>query len=145
MRTIQMLLLLMTVCYAETSIDKLVGTWKLNAAQSKTRDTADQIMKIEKVGPNTIRVSIDRTTKSGEKRSTQYTRICDGKEHHSEGPAPDIMETCDPNTLNVLMKRNGTPSGELHLSIAPDGKSHTVTRKSLRNDQPEETLVFDRQ
>jgi hypothetical protein len=145
MRAIQTLLFLVTICYAESSVDKLVGTWKMNAAKSKTTNTADQMMKIEKVGPNTIRVSIDLTTKSGEKRSMQYTRICDGKEHHTEGLAPDVTETCDPNTLNVLAKRNGTPSGEMHLSIAGDGKSHTVTRKSLRNDQSEETLVFDRQ
>jgi len=134
--------------YAEAPIDKLIGTWQLNVAKSKiTSDTANQIMKIDKADANTLKISIERVTKSGEKRPVNFTRICDGKEHHGAGLRPGITETCDPATLSVVASRDGKPISQMHLTFAADRRSHTVSRKTL-NDQGkwvEEEFVYERQ
>jgi hypothetical protein len=53
----------------------------------------------------------------------------------------------DPKTMDVAFTRVGKLSGELHLAVQADGKSHTVTRRSLNKDSKwvEEVMVFDRQ
>src|SRR5436305_1910986 len=137
MRSAQLFLLLLmaTFGYAQDPMDRLIGTWELNTVKSKpATDNASTVMKIEKTGPSTVRVNIDRVTKSGEKNSLTFTRLCDGKEYHTEGLPPGITEICDPTALGVVSKRDSKTFSELQVSFSPDGKSHTVTVKSLNRE-----------
>jgi hypothetical protein len=133
---------------AESVVDKLAGSWKLNPAKSKlVSDIAEQTMKIEKIGSQTVRVSVETTTKSGEKRPLTFERVCDGKGHQAQAFGTGRAEICDPATGAATFLREGKPGGQLRLTFSPDGKSHTVTRSGTNaaGKLVEESLVFEKQ
>jgi len=93
----------------EGVVEKLAGSWKLNPAKSKlVSDIAEQTMKIEKIGSQTARVSVETTTKSEEKRPLTFERVCDGKEHQAQAFGAGRAEICDPATGAVTFLREGS-------------------------------------
>ena len=86
---------------------------------------------------------------TGEKRTFEFTRVCDGKEHPLEGIGvpPDTVETSNAQTLSGTSKRAGGPTSEMQISFSPDGKTHTLKVKRTMPDgkKLEESWVYDRQ
>jgi len=89
----------------------------------------------------------DVTLKSGEKKQTVVTEVCDGKEHHSEGMPAGAMATCDPKTLSFTSKTNGKLRMDVQTSFSPDGRTITFRRKILGSDGKwfEDVRVWEKQ
>ena len=70
-------LLFAAVSWAESSLDKMVGTWKYAPEKAVPPDEniASEVIKIEKVGPNTIRQETEQVMKSGKKQSMTTTQV----------------------------------------------------------------------
>lgn len=127
----------------------ITGNWKLNVEKSTGLDHKSSVVNIEKTDANTYKISVETITAAGEKRSTSYTRICDGKEHPVEraGVRPGLVETCDPKTFNVTAKRAGGNTTVSTVSFSPDGKWQTMTTVTTRPDgeKREHVAVYERQ
>jgi hypothetical protein len=123
------------------------GTWQLNAAKSKLDNTVGQTMKIENVGPDTYKTTIDAVLKSGEKRHQEISRTYDGKERPSVGigapsGATEICQHVNASTRKVTQKRDGKLFSEFTSTISPDGK--VMTNRRITGNT-EEILVFEKQ
>lgn len=127
----------------------ITGNWKLNVEKSQGLDHKSSVVKIEKAEANTYKISVDTVTAAGEKRSSSYTRICDGKEHPVEraNVPSGMVETCDPNTFSYTVRREGGNTTVNTVTFSPDGKTQTMHTVTTRPDgqKREHTAVYERQ
>ena len=127
-------------------VQDFTGTWQLNTVRSKSDNTVRQTMKIEEIGPNTYKTTIDVVLKSGEKRYQEIKRKCDGKEYRSIGVggpsgASEICQQLNPSTLKITEKRRGKLFSQFTSTISSDEKVMINRRIS---GGAEELLVFDK-
>jgi hypothetical protein len=126
-----------------------VGTWKLN--QEKSPDPGPNVvsrtMKLEQIGPNAYRTTIDSEMKSGEKRHSQIDRVYDGQERHvpNDGLSPQGTEICEitpEGVRKITMKENGKVVAVIESTISADGKTMT---QSMTNDKGKHASILDKQ
>jgi hypothetical protein len=124
------------------------GTWKLNMAKSKPlTDVATATVKVEEIGPKTIKTTIDFVSESGEEGHQEITRICDGQEHPpivlgAKSTGMEICEQLDAETRKITQKRDGKVTSEITSTLSTDGKVMTNRRTTAEG---EEVLVFEKQ
>jgi hypothetical protein len=125
------------------------GTWKLN--QEKSPDPNPNIvsmtMKLEPIGPNAYRTTIDSVQKSGEKRHNEIDRVYDSQEHHvpNDGLSPQGIEICEitpDGVRKITMKENGKVVSVIEATILADGKTMT---HSVTNATGKHVAIFDKQ
>lgn len=115
------------------------ATWKLNLAKS-TYSPANLAPKSGTakytVTATTVNVVSDGVDSQGRTTHSEYTAKCDGTDSPWKGtvdgkPNPDqdavSVKCLDANTLHVVNKNKGKPTTTLHVVVAPDGKTRTVS------------------
>ena len=118
--------------------DALMGTWKLNEAQSKlgAGGPKNDTVTYEAAGDD-IKVTIEGMQGDGTKNKTEWTGKFDGKEYASTGnPNEDMRSVKQVNarTLHVVSKKGGKVVLTADVVVAPDGKSRTVTSSGTTAD-----------
>jgi len=134
---------------AESSL----GTWKYNAAKSKTTSTnpiKSQTDVREAAPDGGIKVTRTGQLTDGTSLNSSYTYKYDGKEYPATGGSFDTISVrqIDANTRNWEVRKTG---GKYHITgrtvLSKDGK--TMTQTSTGTDAEgkpvTQTIVFDRQ
>ncbi|HSE39633.1 MAG TPA: hypothetical protein VLH08_02620 [Acidobacteriota bacterium] len=116
------------LCFAA---DVNLGTWKLNEAKSKLGAGAPKnITVIYTADGDNVKVTTDGVDPSGKPTHTEWTGKYDGKDYPVTGDTNSdarAYSKVNDNTLHVLDKKGGKTLMEVHIVVAPDGKSRTVT------------------
>jgi hypothetical protein len=104
-------------------------------------------MKLEQIGPNAYRTTIDSEMKSGEKRHIAIDRVYDGQERHvpNDGLSPQGTEICEitpEGVRKITMKENGKVVAVIESTISADGKTMT---QSMTNDKGKHVSILDKQ
>jgi hypothetical protein len=131
------------------------GTWKLNVGKSiqppeMTKRLVSQVMKIEDLGPNKMRITWEYVTNTGEKGHPEHEFTCDGQEHAAPEMGPGLTATCEKinaTSDRIVTKKDGKTIQEMTNTLSNDSKVITVRQKSTRrNGEPvEQTLVYEKQ
>jgi hypothetical protein len=144
-------LLGLSVAGSAFAADPIVGSWKLNAAQSKFNPgselSAGTRTYSETGGLYTLEQKL--TDKSGKEHSNRV-QYRDGKDEKVAMAGPVDMihaKKVDTNTWDMDLKKDGKVVGHVHRVVSADGKTLTVhnTGIQLNGQQGDETLVFDKQ
>jgi hypothetical protein len=133
--------------------DNSVGTWKLNAAKSKSESTnpvKSRIMVREATPEGGIKVTNSAQLADGTASNYSYTCKYDGKECPVTGGPFDTvaLKRIDNNSWSFEVKKTG---GKYHRKgqgvISRDGKTLTQTSTGTDADgkTASQTLVFERQ
>jgi hypothetical protein len=119
--------------------DHLTGTWILNAAQSKYSPPEIALksnrarVTVTQAG---VKVTTDGVNANGDGVHSEYTAKFDGKDYHWTGTAagkPDTSQDAvswkqiDEWNYEVANKLKGKATTVMHIAIAHDGKSATLT------------------
>lgn len=117
-----------SVCLAA---DMNMGTWKLNEAKSKLNPlgTKNSTVVYEMAG-DSVKVSVDGTTKDGKPFHSEWTGKFDGKDYPVTGdPLSDTRSynVVDARTMDLTTKMAGKVAATGRIVIAADGKSRTLT------------------
>ena len=133
--------------------DSTVGTWKLNAANSKF--TGSFVVKsqtdVREATPDGgVKVTREGQLGDGTPIKGSFTYKYGGKEYPATGLAFDVLSVkrTDPNTTTFEVKKTG---GKYHVAgttvISADGKTMTQTAKGTDAEgKPiSSTVVFDKQ
>jgi len=153
MKKVISLLVLAGVFFASPAFaaDPIVGTWKLDVAQSKfntgAKLTAGTRVYTEANGLYTLNQML--TGADGKERSNQV-QYRDGKDmKQATGVAADTTHATkvDANTWDFDLKKDGKVVGHVHRVVSADGKTLTVhnTGMQLSGVTGDETLVFSKQ
>jgi hypothetical protein len=124
------------------------GTWKLNLEKSPGTRLASGTIKLEQIGPNAYRTTVDNVSKSGKTTHSEMNRVYDAQERHVNGDGltdqgTEICEITSDGTRKVTMKENGKVVEVISATISADGKTmtHTVTDdKGVQH-----VAIYDRQ
>lgn len=131
--------------------DANLGTWKLNEAKSKIGAGAPKNHTViyTAEGEN-IKVTVDGVDAEGKPMHSEWVGKYDGKDYPVTGEA--ISDTraytkVDDNTLHIVNKKGGKVNMEIHIVVAPDGKSRTVTVNATdpKGNKVTSTSVYDKQ
>jgi hypothetical protein len=114
------------------------GTWKLNVGKTiqppeLTKRLVSQIMKIENLGPNKMRITWEYVMNTGEKGHPVHEFTCDGQEHAAPEIGPGLTATCEKINATadrIVTKKDGKTIQEMTNTLSNDGKVITV-RQSL--------------
>lgn len=135
------------------SADSLMGTWKFNAAKSKSTST-NKIKSRTEVWEPTLDggAKVTRTEEwaDGSVIHTSYTFKFDGKKYPVAGAPWDTIavKRVDANTTTFAIEKS---EGKLRItgknSISTDGKTKTLQSKGIdaQGKTVESTTVFDKQ
>ena len=139
------------VCACSAADDAFMGTWKLNEAKSKLNAGAPKNSKVvyESAGDN-VKVTIDGTDSSGAPMHNEWTGKLDGKDYPVTGdPSEDTraVKKLDDHTLSFEVKKDGKTMTTGRISVAPDGKSRTVTTtgKDSKGKKVTSTALYDKE
>jgi hypothetical protein len=136
------------LCFAA---DVNLGTWKLNEAKSKLGEGAPKnTTVIYTAEGDSVKVTTDGVDPSGKATHTEWTGKYDGKDYPVTGsPTSDARSytKVDDHTLHVVDKKDGKTLMEVHIVVAPDGKSRTVTFNGTdaSGKKVSSTAVYDKQ
>jgi hypothetical protein len=128
---------------------RFYGTWNANLKKS-TGDIGkieSYKVKIEEIGPNTYRTTLDVVEKSGEKIHEEVDRIYDGKERHVpvNGKPSEGTQVCELNSgggRKITYKYQGKIIRVLSSSVSKDGK--TLTNRET-TDKGETVFVLEKE
>jgi hypothetical protein len=150
------LITLLTLCgvfFAGTALaaDPVIGTWKLNVAQSKFNQGAELTAATRTYTESNGVYTLDQkqTGADGKERANRAT-YRDGKDVKQAATATtDTTHATkvDANTWDFDLKKDGKVVGHVHRTVSADGKTLTVhnTGMQLSGMQGDETLVFSKQ
>jgi len=143
MRTALTALATLSLSFTLMAADPFVGTWKLNVEKStlkgRNADIASETMTMSETGPNAYQIVIESVSKTGETRHQEFNRNYDGKEHEVKGGETEIDLRVNTSTHRVIGKKDGKETGELTVTVSPDGK---VTTNRFSNGQVQ---IFEKQ
>ena len=135
--------------------DSLIGTWKLNPAQSKYNPGPpfkSQTVVYAAV-PNGLKVTVTGVDGSGKNMSYGYTAYFDGKDYPEPGTGqPNGMDTIsikriDANTSEYVGKKAGKVVQTTRRVVSKDGRTLTITATGT-DDKGQKTTtvtVYDKQ
>jgi hypothetical protein len=140
-------LLLASVAFAG---DNWLGTWKLNAAKSKSTGPGPQVLTWEAGADGATKFSSTGIDAQGKTTHTGYVSKFDGKDVPYEGnPNADTAspKRIDANTYENTWKKGGKTTVVAKVVVSADGKSMTVSQsgKDASGQPVNTTLVFDKQ
>jgi hypothetical protein len=147
------LIVLAAVFFASPAFaaDPVVGTWKLNVANSKFSTgaalTAGTRVYTEANGLYTLDQKLTGADGKVMSNRVQYREGKDEKQA-TAGPADTThAKKIDANTWDFDLKKDGKVVGHVHRVVSADGKTLTVhnTGMQLSGAKGDETLVFDKQ
>src|SRR5215813_4096382 len=136
--------------FAQT--DPIIGTWKLNLANSKYSPgppPKSQMLTYEAVGQG-VKVTVKGADAEGKPIDFQYTANYDGKDYPVTG-APDRDTTArkriDAHTMETTHKKAGKVVATGTSVISKDGKTITLTEKGVnaKGEKYSNTVVYDKQ
>jgi hypothetical protein len=134
--------------------DSSLGTWKLNAAKSKstsTNPTKSRTDVREAMPDGGVKVTSTREMADGSAVNFSYTVKYDGKEYPVTGGPFDTISVKQVNantmTAEVKNKADGTYHQMTRSVISKDGKTMTMTAKGTdaKGNPLTATNVFDKQ
>ena len=133
---------------AETDLTMQMGTWKLNEGKSKFAPGATKnTTVVYSAAGDQIKCVTDGVDKDGKPTHTEWTGKFDGKDYPVTGsPAYDTWAytIVGKHSLSLTVKKAGKAVGTGKITVAPDGKSRTVTTSG---DDPSmnNTAAYDKQ
>jgi hypothetical protein len=135
-------------CFAQ---DPLMGTWKLNVAQSKLANGVprNHTVVYEAAGDQ-VKVTVDGTNPDGTPSHTEWTGKFDGTDYAVTGdPSADMRsyKVVNPNTLEMKIKKGGKVTVTGKIVSSADGKTRTVTTSGTTSNgrKFKSIAVYDKQ
>ena len=118
-----------TICFAA---NPHMGTWKLNEAKSKLAEGMgkNSMVTYSEQKGDKIKVTVDGVDKDGKNMHTVWVGKFDGKAYPSKGNIgwnSVAYKMVNDRTNEITTTRNGKPYWSGKITVAPDGKSRTVT------------------
>ena len=134
-----------------TAADSMVGTWKLNAAKSKSPYKSGTSVS-EAVGDG-LKVTVDLVGADGTPYHWSWTAKYDGKDVPITGTTPfgagtmAALTRVDAHTARIVGKKNGEVILTQTIVTSADGKTRTLTTRGKdAKGQPVDTVsVYDKQ
>jgi len=133
---------------AETDLTMQMGTWKLNESKSKFSPGATKNTTVVYApAGDMIKITTDGVDKDGKPSHAEWTGKFDGKDYPVTGTTSHDMRSytiVGKHSLSFTVKKGGKTIQTGKVSVAPDGKSRTVT---TTGDDPSmnNTAVYDKQ
>lgn len=126
--TTAVILVAASACFAQ---EAQMGTWKLNAAQSKLANgVARNNTVVYAADGDQIKVTVDGLNPDGTAAHNEWTGKFDGVDYAVTGdPASDMRsyKVANPNTLDMKVKKGGKVTVTGKIVVSADGKTRTVT------------------
>lgn len=150
-RSIVLFLALFSIVTAICFASPHMGTWKLNEAKSKLDPgMAKNNTVVYAAEGDNIKITVDGVDTSGKPAHNEWTGKFDGKDYPVTGdPNSDARayKVVDGNTLDATAKKGGKVVTEIHIVVAADGKSRTVTASGTdaKGKKVTSTAVYDKQ
>jgi hypothetical protein len=155
LRTITTVLAMLVVCAGlRAADDPLLGSWKLNLAQSKydpgPAPTTSTINKYVPWGTDGVRVITDGTDAQGNPDHTEYSAQYDGKDYPVAGERDFdtvALQRIDPHTTLLINKKGGHVVRVLRRVVSKDGRTLTAAMVGVnaRGQAFHNVTVYDRQ
>jgi len=131
--------------------DSMVGTWKLNAAKSKS--TYKSGTSVAEAAGDGIKLTVDIVAGDGTAYHWAWTAKYDGKDYPVTGKTPYgdkgtvALTRVDANTVKLVAKVDGKVAVNQTITTSADGKTRTVTSKGTdAKGQPIDTVtVYEKQ
>jgi hypothetical protein len=136
------------VCLADAS---MMGTWKLNEAQSKFGPGATKNSTvIYEAADDSVRVTVEGTDSKGQATHSEWTGKFDGKDYPVTGEptaATRSYRKINDRTLTFMEKSDGKVTLTGRIVISADSKSRTVTTTATdaKGMKVTSTAVYDKQ
>lgn len=134
---------------AQTDASAQMGTWKLNEGKSKIPAGAGKntMVTYTAAGDNMVKIVTDGVDKDGKPSHTEWTGKFDGKDYKVTGT--DMYDTrsympAGKHSLSMTLKKGDKTVMTGKVSVAPDGKSRTVTTSGSEPAMNTEA-VYDKQ
>ena len=146
--TTAVILVAASACFAQ---DAQMGTWKLNAAQSKLANgVARNNTVVYEAAGDQIKVTVDGVNPDGTPAHNEWTGKFDGMDYAVTGdPAADMRsyKVANPNTLDMKIKKGGKVTVTGKIVVSADGKTRTVTTSgtTLKGRKYKSIAVYDKQ
>jgi hypothetical protein len=134
---------------AQTDASAYMGTWKLNEGKSKFAPgaTKNTMVTYTAAGDNMVKVVTDGTDGAGKAVHTEWTGKFDGKDYKAVGATEYETRSYIPagkHSLSMTMKRGDKTVITGKVTVAPDGKTRTVTTTGADPAMNNEA-VYDKQ
>jgi len=146
--TMAVVLVAASACLAQ---DAQMGTWKLNAAQSKIANgTARNTTVIYEAAGDQIKVIVDGLNPDGTAAHNEWIGKFDGMDYAVTGdPTSDMRsyKVRNPNTLDLKIKKGGKVTVTGRIVVSADGKTRTITTSgtTLQGRKFKSIAVYDKQ
>jgi hypothetical protein len=123
--------LVLALAVIALAADPFVGTWKMNAAKSKTSYPLPKSITNTCIAQgNSQIIAIDAVEADGKTTHRSWTSTFDGKDHPVLGnPNTDMSSETrvNPNTIEYVNKKNGKEAARGRVVVSKDGKAFTDT------------------
>jgi len=146
---IKLIVLLLTFSFVAAlchSADIHMGKWKLNESKSKIDPAMQKKTMIiyEAEGVN-VKITMDGVDAAGKATHNEWIGKFDGKDYPVTGDPTSDMRSytkVDDHTLHAIAKKEGKTTTDVHIVVAADGKSRTVTSTGTDSKGKKITSVF---
>lgn len=132
--------------------DPAIGTWKLNVEKSRFMPGPGwkSQVRVYESTPDGVSVTLTGLDAAGEKARVSYTYAYDGQDYPIQGSKSyDTLNAVRVDALTVKSeeKRSGETVAIAVCTVAPDGKTLTITDQGVDKDGRafSQVMVFDRQ
>ncbi len=134
---------------AQTDASAFMGTWKLNEAKSKFPPGAikNTMVTYTAAGDNMVKIVTDGTDKDGKPNHSEWTGKLDGKDYPVTGTSTHSARSyilAGKHSLSFTVKQGDKTIETGKVTVAPDGKSRTVTTTGSDPSMNTES-VYDKQ
>ncbi len=134
---------------AQTDASAYMGTWKLNEGKSKFGPGSGKntMVTYTPAGDNQVKIVTDGTDKDGKPTHSEWTGKFDGKDYPVTGSPTQDSRSYMPagkHSLSMTVKKDGKSVMTGKITVAPDGKSRTVTTTGS-DPSMNVTAVYDKQ
>src|SRR5262245_42146877 len=128
-----------------------VGTWRLNPEKSTGKADSQNKRTTLTIGPweDGLRVAYDLVAVRGGVTHLEWTGRFDGKDYPVQGI--DLVMTnaysrIDDHSYSFVIKREGHVSGNVKVSVSPDGRTMTAvtTGKNAQGQDVSTTAVYEK-
>jgi hypothetical protein len=131
--------------------DPLIGTWRLNVANSKFNPGPQprNQTRAYKTTPAGISVTVTTTDAQGKTTTVEFPAIYDGKTYPVKGPGPiDALALVKINNFQsrATLKHAGNVIASAERTISEDGRVLTISYKQPDEERPVDNVsVYDKQ
>jgi hypothetical protein len=147
-RWLSSILLLIVAAFASEA-DLVIGTWKLNWAESRSRsDKPKSVTRTYRKAGSGTRVTELWVDAAGKTTKLDYTAAYDGKDYPvaNNGDMTVTFLRHDATRAEGVGKRNGVVEQTFRRTVSNDGKKLTIEikRADANGDPYTDVLVYDR-